>query len=1044
MISSDRHRQVMVLFDEICDLPAEDRDALLSARCANDPELRQEVESMLRHDRTELSLFESGESKNAEILEAAWAATAHRAGELPTEIGGYRIIREVGQGGMGIIYEAQQDSPKRMVALKVLKSSSFSRDMLKRFEHEAYVLGQLQHPGIANIHEAGISDSLQGRRPFFAMEFIDGEPLDQHSDNHHLGTNQRLELLARVCDAVQYAHQKGVIHRDLKPSNILVVEQEVDASRHSHRTSSSSLAVDLIGQPKVLDFGIARVTDSDIQTVTVQAEVGQLIGTLGYMSPEQVAGATADLDTRCDIYALGVMLYHLVAGRRPYDLKDKSVAEAARIIREDDPPLLGTFDRSLRGDVETIVAKAMEKDRERRYQSAAELATDIRRYLTDQPIEARPASTYYQVSKFSKRNKGLVAGLAATLVMLVVALIGTSYGLWQASTQRDKALFAQAEAESSNQRLKKVVDFQASMLTDIDVQAIGREWTSRQRAKIIKALEKANGGTATTVELSTLDDLLRKANSTDLAREVLDVSLLAQSVAAVDRDFSDDPTVAAALRFSLAQVYSALGLLDAASEQFEFAHKLRSESLGKNDPETLNSLAALGNLKIRQNQYEEAIQITNQVLLNRQHILGENHPETIASMVSTGSALRRAGKYDKAEPLLRDAVDRTTTHLGVDHPQTSSASAEMGQLLKSLGKYEEAEPFFRKTLSARQHNLGSEHPKTLLAMNSLGLLLQLRGKLDEAEACYRSAWEGRKRTLGAEHISTLNSIHNMGAVAKLRGDLVSARIYLEQALEGKKRVFELGHPSVASALGQLTGLCYKEGNLAEAERHARESYTIYNNWYGAEHTRTLQAQNNIARLQLDRGEYGGAEETLRAALAICRQRFADEHQLTDRVTSNLVDALQAQNRHEEAEPLCQQLVAARRKRLPEKHEAIGRALFMLATSQVENSNIPLATETLDECEDVQGNHYPPEHWLFSAIKSMRGIIAVRQGDYAVGEEMLLASYDALNAGFERIPIAFRALQYGLARKRIISLYEAWGRPDDAQEWRQTFANDPGD
>ena len=335
--------------------------------------------------------------------ETAATVVPGAVGRSPTQglppIGGYRLLETLGEGGMGTVYKAEQDRPRRIVALKVIKPGVITEEMRRRFDRETQVLGRLQHPGIAQIYEAGTTDQATGGQPYFAMEFVaDGRPITAHAAAARLTTDVRLALLAEVCDAVHHAHQRGVIHRDLKPANILV---------------------DPTGQPKVLDFGIARVTDSDIQA-TMQTDVGQLLGTLPYMSPEQVAGDVLDLDTRSDVYALGVVLYELLAERLPYEVAGRALTEVARVIAEEEPASLRTPGRTLDADVELIVRKALEKERTRRYQFAAELAADLRRYLAHEPIEARAPTTIYQLRKFARRHVALVGGVAATVVALVI------------------------------------------------------------------------------------------------------------------------------------------------------------------------------------------------------------------------------------------------------------------------------------------------------------------------------------------------------------------------------------------------------------------------------------------------------------------------------------------------------------------------------------------------------------------------------------------------------------------------------------------------
>ncbi|MEO1130647.1 MAG: serine/threonine-protein kinase, partial [Planctomycetota bacterium] len=403
MTSRKTFDRAMAIFDELCDLPQDERQSLLEQRCGDDSELRARVEQMLEHDVPEDATgWGDDKGGGAVMLAASMADDLH--GPLPSRIGRYAIIREVGHGGMGVVYEAEQENPRRRVALKVMRQGITTRQMLRRFQHEVHVLGRLDHHGIAQIYDAD-AETIDGTaRPYFIMEFIEGPTLDAHVRDSGLTHRQTLELMARVCDAVHHAHQKGVMHRDLKPSNVLVKQESTATSEHG------STVVDAIGQPKILDFGIARATDADMQMTTLQTNVGQIIGTLSYMSPEQLSGDPARLDTRCDVYALGVMLYRVLAGQLPHDLAGKPIPEVARIVSEQEPARLGSLNPALRGDIETIVGKAMEKDVARRYASAAELADDIRRCLRREPVLAHPPSHAYQLRRFAQRNKALVGG----------------------------------------------------------------------------------------------------------------------------------------------------------------------------------------------------------------------------------------------------------------------------------------------------------------------------------------------------------------------------------------------------------------------------------------------------------------------------------------------------------------------------------------------------------------------------------------------------------------------------------------------------------
>ncbi|NNF41604.1 MAG: serine/threonine protein kinase [Phycisphaerales bacterium] len=382
------------LFEAVVDLPVEERAAFLDRHCP-DPDVRTAVEALLRLD----------EDSEADYLRSPVARpdTEPDDAPLPETIGRYRITGCIGTGGMGVVYEGAQESPHRAVAIKVMRAEMISERMLSRFRNEAEVLGRLDHPGIARIYEAGTARANgSGEQPFFAMELVRGTPLLEYARDR--STAAKLRLFADVGDAVHHAHQKGVIHRDLKPANILVTDD---------------------GQVKVLDFGIARVTDADIQAVTVQTDVGQLLGTVPYMSPEQVMGNVTQLDTRSDVYALGVVLFELLTGALPHDVRERSVVDAARIIHDDEATRLSTVAPALRGDLEWIAAKALEKDVERRYDSTSALAADVRRHLADEPVLAGPPSASYRLKKFVRRNRTGVGWAAAAALLLVTGVAAT-------------------------------------------------------------------------------------------------------------------------------------------------------------------------------------------------------------------------------------------------------------------------------------------------------------------------------------------------------------------------------------------------------------------------------------------------------------------------------------------------------------------------------------------------------------------------------------------------------------------------------------------
>jgi len=739
----------------------------------------------------------------ATLASAGPQPAAIAAPRLPSTIGRYRIIRLLGEGGMGAVYEAEQDQPRRTVALKVIKSAWADRELLRRFELESQTLGRLHHPGIAQIYEAGTAETGFGSQPFFAMEIIHGRPLIEYAAAKHLNTRQRLALMIQICEAVEHAHQRGIIHRDLKPGNILVEES---------------------GQPKILDFGLARVTDGDMQA-TRQTDMGQLLGTLAYMSPEQVSANPLALDTRSDVYALGVILYELLAGELPYETS-RHVYEVVKTIQEVDPKPLSSINRAYRGDVETIVAKALEKDKTRRYGSAAELAADIRRYLEDRPIAAKPASTRYQLRKFAQRNKVLVAGIGAVFLTLVVGVVAST---WEAVRARRAELHAQAETATA----QAVVDF---LQNDLLAQASANKQSGPKTKP---------------------DPDLKVRTALDRAAE------------RVGDRFEKQPEVEAAIRSTIGQTYMDLGLYPEARRQLEQALDLCRKVLGGENPQTLRTAVKLGQLTDFLGKYAEAEALLSQTLEVERRVLGAEHPTTLISMTNLSRVYLGRGKYAQAEALYRQIVEIRSRVLSPNHPATTGAESDLAWVEMAQGKYAEAEALYGQTIEIRRRFLGAEYPDTLLVVEGLAETYKFEGKYVQAVALYKQTLEIRRRTEGPDDPATLSTMSSLADVYKSERRYPEAETLVNHVLQIRRRTLGPDHPDTLAAGGQLASILGHEKQNAKADAllqemvprasQSREQSGLLDAWYNFADAAAVAGKTEAAIDYLQKAQDLGAQ-----------------------------------------------------------------------------------------------------------------------------------------------------------------------------------------
>ncbi|MFO0859474.1 MAG: tetratricopeptide repeat protein [Phycisphaerales bacterium] len=833
-------------------------------------------------------------------------AQRHVGGNVPQrgeQIGPYTLLELIGEGGFGTVWLAERREPMvQRVAIKIIKPGMDSKAVVARFDQERQALAVMDHPNVAKVFDGGVTER---GLPYFVMEYVAGKPITSFCDEHRCTIRQRLELFASVCDAVQHAHMKGIIHRDLKPSNLLA--EMVD------------------GKPlvMVIDFGIAKALVQDASVAQFTSE-GVAIGTTEYMSPEQ-AGGRLDVDTRTDVYALGVVLYELLVGRLPFDpaaLRQLGFDEVRRIIREEDPPRPSTrlstigvegnaialsrshhspaaLVRELRRELEWIPLKAMRKERDRRYESAAALGEDVRRYLDGRALQAAPESRMYLARKLVARNKPQVIAAAAVFVALGA---GLAVSLWQRSEAiaardaeakeralaeqqsaraDDRAIAAEKAEKAEKQRadqLKKLSDFQAQMLGQIDTTKAGADLMSDVCERFVAALERSGvPESERTAQMNALRQDLGRVNATDAAVAMIDRTILKPAIRTIDAHFKDDPATDASLRQALADRYRTLGLDDDAFPLQESALATRRRVLGEEHPDTLASIHSMGVLLQSHGKLSEAEPYAREALEKRRRVLGEEHPDTLASINSMGFLLQSQARLSEAEPYLREVLDKSRRVLGEEHQSTLNALNSMGWLLQSQGKLTEAEPYYREAMEKSRRVLGEDHPDTLNAINSMGWLLQCQGRLSEAEPYSRTALEKRRRVLGEEHPGTLASINSMGYLLQSQGKLAEAEPYYREALEKYRRVLGEDHPGTLNSINSIGFLLQSQGKLDEAEPYYRTALEKRRRVLGEDHPDTLILVYWMARLKLDQHKDQEALELIASFEPAARRTFTGEN-----------------------------------------------------------------------------------------------------------------------------------------------------------------------
>jgi serine/threonine-protein kinase len=879
----DRFRRVDEIFDAALDLPPGEQTALIERECAGDEPLRLEVLELVRAYHRADSVLESPAARvAAPLLDAA----AAMAGPAPDRIGAFRVVREIGRGGMGRVFLAERADGEfeQRVAIKLIHDGT--PGVLRRFIEERRILALLEHPGIARLVDGGLTT---GGLPYFAMELVEGEPIDRWCDARELGVEERLELFGRVCEAVAYAHGRLVIHRDLKPSNILVTPA---------------------GQVKLLDFGIAKMM-TDGQS-TLQTRTGFQALTPEYAAPEQVrAGAVG---TATDVYALGVLLYLLLTGERPYDIKGKSAAEIERIVCDEVPArpssrARAAWRRRMRGDLDLIVMTALQKSELRRYPSPAALADDLLRYRQGRPILARPDSAGYRRGKCVVRHRWWVGAAA----VMVAAMAGVA--------SREATLRARAEVEA-----RKAREVERYLVSVFDV-ADPNAWEMREGASVT-------------------------------ARELLD-----HGARRIDSALAGEPAVQAELRGVLGRVYTNLGLYDSATVLLRQALAQRAASAGPDDAGLAEAQDLLGTALTQLNRYDEAEPLLREALARRRRLLGNAHPATAETIEHLATLLEDRNAYDGAEPLYREALAVRRSLAGDLSVPTANAIGNLGLFLYRKGVYAEAESLHRRALDIELRLLGENHPLTAASMQNLAQTLQVRGSLEEAESYHRRALEAKRKALGDAHPSVTLSLNNLANLLTRQMDrLEEGEALARQALAGDRKTFGEPHSYVAASLGNLGVILRLEGRFREADSVLRQALAMNREVYGEHHQRIAL---NLGALSLTRAAMGDGAEAIalmRRSLEEYRRVLGDTHRSTLTTMGNLAGVLAEFGDPVEAESLARASLRGRDADQPEQRVQVLNIELALGKAVLAQGRAGEAVPTLQRVVERSRQQFGEGNW----------------------------------------------------------------------------------
>jgi tetratricopeptide (TPR) repeat protein len=965
---------------------------------------------------------------------------------VPCRFGNYELLERLGKGGMGIVWKAKLVGTERIVALKQVVAAEFaSSAAIERFKVEARAAAALDHPGIVPVYDIG----EVGPRPYYTMPVVEGGSLRARLAEGPIAPNTAARLLLQLADAVQHAHDRGVIHRDLKPENVLLQNVGGRAVTSEVGRGAADSAEDRTATmtPRLTDFGLARAATPGGDAAT---QTGSLLGTPSYMAPEQATGDNLRVGPVTDVYGLGAVLYCCLTGRPPFQAAN--MLETLRQVREQEPVPVRLLNAAVPRDLETICLKCLEKEPRRRYRSAAELGADLQRFERREPILAAPAGVFTRLGKWVWRQPAVACLIAAVATSLLGGAIAFAWQARIAGRERDAAIAARAESKQRADELQQVADFQARVLGQVDPTAAGLQLEQNVRAQFTAALARAGVPESDRAkQVHAFVDEWNRVNPTDAARDLIDSTILKPAVDAVDKQFAGQPLVDAALRQVLASRYGQLGLYDVAFSLQDQVLSTRRRVLGDDHLETVRSMEAMGLLQQYRGKLPEAEGLLRQVLEWRRRVLGDDHSDTLSAMSNLGDVLRAQAKYKEAETLCRSALAERRRVSGEEHLLTLACLDKMGFLLCEEGKFPEAEACYHEVLEKRRRIFGDDHIDTLQSIDNLGILLNDEGKRAEALQCFREVLAKRRRVLGETHPLAVATLQNLATTLSQSGKRSEAESLYREALAAQQSSLGADHPQTLMTLNNLAVALIEQGKLAEAEPMCREMLERRRKVSGMTHPDTLLANNNLGSLLRRENKLAEAEVYVRRTLDIAQRTLGDDHPDTLVYRHNLGVALRELKKPAEAEPYLRDVVARAQRKLGPEHLITLTAVTSLSSTLVDQARfrevidllVPAETAVRKVCTDSNAR-------ALAVLLMNLGKARTTTREFTVAEAELLEAQSVFATS--RGPRHKETIESTRALAEFYSAWDAYepgkGHDGKVTEWRDklkdaSLPNNPG-